>query len=74
MELILGARNKTEQQKTVSLLKSYHLVYPNEADAKWAMEQFENYYLSHQIEMIDCFIAATAVRLDIPIFTRDVKH
>ncbi len=74
MELILGSRNKTEQQKIVILLKNHHLIFPNETDAKWAMEQFESFYLSHQIEIIDCLIAATAVRLRIPIYTRNVKH
>jgi predicted nucleic acid-binding protein len=73
MELILGAHNKPEQEKIITLLKSYQLVYPDAADAKWAMEQFEAHHLSHQIEIIDCFIAATSIRLDTPIYTRNVK-
>src|SRR5262249_26828980 len=73
MELILGVRNKIEQEKVVRLLQPYGLIYLQAADAKWAMEQFEAFYLSHQIEMIDCLIAATAIGLDIPIYTRNVK-
>lgn len=73
MELIFGARNKVEQEKIIRLLKPYGLVYPQTADAKWAMEQFEAFHLSHQIEMLDCLIGATAVGLNIPIYTRNVK-
>lgn len=73
MELIVGARNRSEQEKIIQLLKPYGLVFPQAADAKWAMEQFEIFHLSHQIELIDCLIAATAVGLDIPIYTRNVK-
>jgi predicted nucleic acid-binding protein len=73
MELIAGARNKTEQEKILRLLKPYGLVYPQAVDTKWAMEQFEAFHLSHQIEMIDCLIAATAVGLGLPIYTRNVK-
>jgi predicted nucleic acid-binding protein len=46
MELILGARNRSEQEKIVHLLNPYGLVYPQAADAKWAMEQFEIFDLS----------------------------
>jgi len=73
MELILGARNKPEQEKITAMLQSYDLAYPDETDAKWAMEQFEAFHLSHQVEVIDCVIAATSVRLGIPIYSRNVK-
>jgi predicted nucleic acid-binding protein len=72
VELIMGARNNTEQEKVRSMLQGYDLVYPDEADAKWATEQFENFYLTHQIELIDCLIAATSVRLKIPVYTRNI--
>jgi len=73
MELILGARNKSEQEKIIAMLQTYDLVYPDETDAKWGMEQFEAFHLSHQVEIIDCMIAATSVRLGIPIYSRNVK-
>jgi predicted nucleic acid-binding protein len=74
MEIVLGAQNKIEQEKLVKQLKAFPLVFPSEADSQWAMEQFEIYYLSHQVEILDCFIAAISVRLQLPIFTRNVKH
>jgi predicted nucleic acid-binding protein len=73
VELMLGARNKLEMQKIDKLLQAYQLIYPDAADSKWAMEQFENFNLSHQIEVFDCYIAASAVRLGLPIFSRNVR-
>ncbi|MBZ0291799.1 MAG: PIN domain-containing protein [Anaerolineae bacterium] len=74
MELVLGAQSRAEQEKIVRLLQPYALVYPTDQDAKWAMEQFELFYLSHQVEIIDCFIAAMSARLKLPIFTRNTRH
>jgi predicted nucleic acid-binding protein len=37
------------------------------------MNRFEAYYLSHQIEIIDCFIAAMSVRLNLPVYSRNTK-
>jgi len=74
IELMLGARNKLEMQKIDRLLQPFQLIYPDAADSQWAMEQFENFNLSHQIEVFDCYIAASAVRLQLPIFTRNVRH
>ncbi len=74
MELILGVKNKAEQEKVVKLLRPYAIVYPTEHDAKWAMEQFELYFLTYQVEILDCFIASVAVGLHLPIYTRNVKH
>jgi predicted nucleic acid-binding protein len=71
IELMLGARNKLEVQKINRLLQPFQLIYPNAADSQWAMEQFENFILSHQIEVFDCYIAASAVRLELLIFTRN---
>ena len=73
MEMVLGADNKTEQQRVIKLLKPFPLVYTTETDAQWAMEQFEIYHLSHQVEIIDCFIAATCARLHVPIYSHNIK-
>jgi predicted nucleic acid-binding protein len=73
MEMVLGARNKAELEKIVKLLKPYPVVFPSEVDGESAMNRFESYYLSHQIEIIDCFIAAMSVRLSLPIYSRNAK-
>ncbi|MEQ8672199.1 MAG: PIN domain-containing protein [Aggregatilineales bacterium] len=74
MELILGTRNKIEQQRITKLLDEFSTEHIAVDDSKWAMEQFEDLYLSHQIEIMDCLIGAIAFRLKTPIFTRNKKH
>jgi tRNA(fMet)-specific endonuclease VapC len=73
MEMILGTQNKMEQEKVTRILQPFTIVYPNEIDAEWAMKQFTRFHLSHRIEIIDCFIAATSVRLQLPVYTRNTK-
>ncbi len=72
MEMVLGARNKAELEKTIKSLKPYPVVFPSEADSESAMNRFEAYYLSHQIEII-CFIAAMSARLNWPVYSRNTK-
>lgn len=73
MELGYGAKNKTEQTKAMRLCAIYAMAFPTAADAEWALRQFEAFHLSHQIEILDCFIAAMSMRLQLPIYTRNVK-
>jgi predicted nucleic acid-binding protein len=73
MEIVLGAQNKTEQDRVTKLLSPYPILYPSEIDAQLAMTLFETHHLSHQVEIIDCFIAAMSIRWKLPIYTRNVK-
>lgn len=73
MELVFGAHDKAAQKRIIQLVTPLEIIFPNEAVAQWAMKQFEVYYLSHQIEIIDCFIAAMSVRLQLPVYTRNAK-
>ncbi len=73
MEMVLGTQNKIELGKITRILKQFPILYPTEVDAQWAMQQFELHHLSHQIEIIDCFLAAMSVRLQLPIYTRNTK-
>jgi predicted nucleic acid-binding protein len=73
MEMLLGAQNKPEQERVLKLMSPFPVIYPNDLDAMLAMSQFEIYHLSHQVEIIDCFIAALSVRFGLPVYTRNVK-
>lgn len=74
MELIAGVSNKSEHQKWVRELSSYPLLYPNDKDNQWALETFERYHLTHNIDIMDCVIASINFRLQLPLYTRNVKH
>ena len=73
MELVLGAKDKVKQQKIIGLLGSLPIIHVTETDSRWAMEQFEIFHLSHRVGIIDCFIAAACVRLNVPIYSRNAK-
>jgi predicted nucleic acid-binding protein len=74
MEVLVGAENKRDQQTAVNFLQQFDNVYLTDADANWAMQQFVAYWLSHRADMNDCQIAAPCYRLQIPLYTRNLKH
>ena len=74
MEVIAGAQNKVHQQKAAQFLKQFTLMYPTQADIKWAMKQFQAYHLSNNVGILDCLIAAPCYRQQLPLYTRNLKH
>ena len=73
MELVLGTNHKAQQEQVLARLSGFPVILTSEADSLWAMQQFERFHLSHQVEIIDCFIAGMSVRLNVPLFTRNVS-
>jgi predicted nucleic acid-binding protein len=74
MELIEGEENKKGQVRAVKLLHLFKRVDVLPVDFDWAIQQSLRFRLSHNIDMMDCLIASTAYRLNIPIFTTNLKH
>ncbi len=74
MEVIQGATNKTDQQKAIKILNRFARVEVEKADIQWAGQSLIIFRLSHNIIAFDALIAATAHRLQVPIYTRNVKH
>jgi predicted nucleic acid-binding protein len=74
LEAVEGASNKVNQQQVIRLLSVFQMEYLTEDDQKWAMSQLVKFKLSHNIGMMDCLIAAPAHRLNLPLYTRNVKH
>lgn len=74
MELVQGAQNRKEQELIIAELERYQVVHLALTDSERAMRWFEKHYLSHGVEIIDCMIAASAVRLDLPLYTFNQKH
>lgn len=73
IELLYGARNNTEMKKLVAFLSKYPIVHVEREDSEFAMTQFEKYHLSHQVEINDCFIGAMSFRLNVPVYTRNMR-
>ncbi len=74
MEVITGGDNKAERQRAAQVMAQFEMVYLTEADLKWAMEAQMRYELSHGIGMMDCLIASASHRLQLPLYTHNLKH
>lgn len=74
MELIAGAQNKVEQAKALRLVAQVTMVYLTQADLEWAMQQQVTYVLSHNVGINDCLIASVSYRLQVPLYTTNMKH
>mgnify|MGYP003642181583 CR=1 FL=1 len=74
MEVMEGASNKVTQSQCKIILSMFDLLYITPLDQQWAMHQLENFQFSHHIGMNDCLIASVAHRLQIPLYTHNLKH
>jgi predicted nucleic acid-binding protein len=74
MEVMSGARNKAHQVASRQLLDQFELLYLTPSDQHWALLQLERLQFSHHVDMNDCLIASVAHRLQIPLYTHNLKH
>jgi len=73
MEVMEGASSKANQRESRRILSKFELLYLTVADQQWAMNQLEAFQFSHHIGMNDCQIAAVAHRLNVPLYTHNLK-
>lgn len=74
LEVMEGATSKTNQARCKVILGLFDLRYLTVGDQQWAFEQLEYFQFSHRIGMNDCLIAAVAQRLNLPLYTHNLKH
>jgi len=74
MEILQGARNRQEQTTLIAQLNHYELVLLDAGDAIQALRWFETYHLSYGVGIMDCLIAASALRIGQPFYTFNVRH
>lgn len=74
MEVIGGGQNKAERLRAARLLQRFTMTYFVQQDLDWAMQQQMIYELSHGISMMDCLIASISERLQVPLYTHNLKH
>lgn len=74
METIGSAPNKAKRDQVTKLLINFEMLYLEREDMDWAMERQVQFQLSHGVGILDCLIAAPCVRLNIPLYTRNLKH
>jgi len=73
MEVMYGAGSKAKQSACKTLLSQFDLIHLTSLDQDWAMQQMEKYRLSHGVATGDCFIASVAYRLQLPLYTHNLK-
>lgn len=73
LEVMEGATNKTNQAYYKQLLSQFDIFYPTTTDQQWAMRQLEELQFSHHVGKEDCLIASVAHRLQIPLYTHNLK-
>lgn len=73
MEVIHGAPGKTGQTRSINLFKQFNIVYLTQIDQDWAMQQMLAYRLSRGIQINDCRITSVCHRLQVPLYTDNVK-
>jgi predicted nucleic acid-binding protein len=74
LEIMFGAGSKARQQQGLNLLNRFDMEFLIESDMRWAMQQMQNYRLSHGIGIMDCLIASVCFRLQVPLYTHNLKH
>ncbi|NJL54069.1 type II toxin-antitoxin system VapC family toxin [bacterium] len=73
MEVMQGTTSKSHQTQARGILDQFEMLYLTAADQQWAMEQLEAFQFSHHISMSDCQIAAVVHRLNLPLYTHNLK-
>ena len=68
-----GANSKANQAESRRVLDKFELLYPIMSDQQWAMDQLERFQFSHHIGKEDCLIASVAYRLQVPLYTHNLK-
>ncbi|MDX1993428.1 MAG: PIN domain-containing protein [bacterium] len=74
LEVLDGTPNKREQLRALQLLSQFDRVDLTPADFDWAILQQTRYKLSHNVGGIDCLIAVPSHRLNVPLYTMNLKH
>jgi predicted nucleic acid-binding protein len=72
-EFMEGARGTAGQLTCLHILSSFEIVFLTEVDQQWVMKQLLKYRLSHGVSFKDCLIASVCSRLQVPLYTKNVK-
>jgi len=71
LELLIGCRDRAEQQRTERFLARFEVIRLSEQSADGAVDLVRRYRLSHGLLLADALIAATALATDVPLATKN---
>ena len=73
-EVIVGTRDARELHRLRRFLRPFALELPIPADWTSALGFLGRLHLSHDVDLPDCLIGATALRLTLPVATTNDRH
>jgi predicted nucleic acid-binding protein len=73
LEVMQGAPGKRGEIRSLNLFRQFDLIYLDEADQIWAMQQLLTHRLSHGVSTMDCLIASVCHRLQVPLYTHNLR-
>jgi predicted nucleic acid-binding protein len=73
MELMIGAFNKSELNRINKNIHQFNIALLDDSITRSAIHLLNNYKLSHGLALPDALIAATALILDVELFTYNIK-
>ncbi|HVX84014.1 MAG TPA: PIN domain-containing protein [Phycisphaerae bacterium] len=73
-EVIVGTRDSRELFRLRRILRPFDVEYPVVPDGTLALEYLGRLHLSHDVDLPDCLIASTALRLDHSVVTVNDRH
>jgi len=73
IELLANALNKADSVKISRKLSRFNIELINAEVTLQAFSLIETYCLSHGLALPDSFVASTAITMDLPLFTYNIK-
>ena len=74
MELVQGAENKRDLQKTIKFLETVKIEWPTENDFRLAYQLLVENSLSYHVGVSDYLIAASCLNQNSSLLTFNLKH
>jgi len=74
LEVLDGVTNRDGQRRAIRMLHRFEKIALISADIDWATDQAILYRLSHSVGSMDCLIASASHRLQLPLYTTNLKH
>ena len=74
LELLEGCRNRNETDALLHFLAPYRIIWPGPRDFDRVLADFAIARLHRRVGILDVLIGETAVGLDLPLHTFNVRH
>jgi hypothetical protein len=74
MEIIQGTQHATDLRAADRLLKQIQIVWPSPGAHVRALAMFRQVHLANAIGILDMLIAHTAIDMNLPLHTFNLKH